>query len=282
MTTIRSARRSLLFTPANRPTLFVKALGSGADMVCVDLEDSVAPDQKTAARQDALNFLKIGGSPERVVRINHPDTSDGMNDLSELVDSGLKQGIILLPKVDNDTQILKLAELLDKSRVQLGLAVLIESVAGVENIYSIIKAVPKLEFVMFGGADLALELGTQVAMEPLAYGRSRLVYACRQSNIDVFDMPCLHFRDLNTVRSEADYARLLGFTGKAVIHPTNLEPVHMAFTPSSSEVEEARRVIEAFRNNMTGVTSLDGKLVEKPVVRAMELILARARAAGLN
>ena len=282
MPTTLSPRRSLLFTPANRPELFAKALQSGADMVCVDLEDSVAPDQKGSARADAFKFLRENGSPERILRINGPDTAAGQDDLKALLESGLAEGIILVPKVDSASTLQRIARQMEQAMLPLGIAALIESVAGVENIFAIVKGVPQVSFVMFGGADLAAELGTPVAPEPLAYGRSRLVYAARQANLNVFDMPCLHFRDLNTVRRDADYARLLGFTGKAAIHPANLEPIHTAFTPTPAEIDEARRVIEAFRTNTTGVTSLDGRLVEKPVVRAMEVVLARAHAAGLT
>jgi len=284
MSTIPSPRRSLLFTPANQPALVPKALGSGADMVCVDLEDAVAPGQKDAARQTAIEFLKMAGSglPERVVRINRPDCEDGRQDITALRDSRPGQGILLIPKVNDVRELHRFENLLNEAGLTLRLALLIETVSGVENCFDILKATSRLDFVMFGGADLAAELGTRVAPEPLAYGRSRLVYAARHAQLDVLDMPCLSFRDLDGVRHEAEHARLLGFTGKAVIHPSNLEPVHAAFTPSSQEIEEARRVIDIFRNNTTGVTSLDGKLVEKPVVRTMELVMARARAMGLS
>jgi len=136
--------------------------------------------------------------------------------------------------------------------------------------------------VMFGGADLAAELGTTVAKEPLAYGRARLVYAAKHVQLNVFDMPCLNFKDLNLVRSEAEHARLMGFTGKAVIHPSNLDIINTVFTPTSKELEEAQRFIDAYQNSKTGVAVVDGKLVEKPVVRAMEIILARGHAAGLR
>lgn len=283
MSTLPSLRRSLLFTPANRPALFAKALQSSADMVCIDLEDAVAPDQKEAARSAAFGFLADGSTPvpERVVRINSPQTPAGQNDLDELLKIRPTHGIILVPKVDSAEQILQLDSILKKSGSILRLAVLIESTLGLENIYSIVKALP-LEFVMFGGADLAAELGTRVAPEPLAYGRSRLVYAARHVNLDVFDMPCLNFKDPNIVRQEAEHARLLGFTGKAVIHPGNIETVNSAFTPGRDELAEAQRIVDAFNNSTTGVAVVDGKVVEKPVVLAMEIVLARGLAAGLT
>ena len=284
MSTIYSARRSLLFTPANRPTLFVKALGSGADMVCVDLEDAVAPDQKEAARAEAFAFLQQAdnSTPERIVRINSLQSEAGQKDLLALLDARLPQGTLLVPKTDDAVHLQQLASRLQQAGSRLKLAALIESTIGVENAYAIVQAMPDLDFVMFGGADLAAELGTRVAPEPLAYARSRLVYAARSAQIDILDMPCLHFRNLDLVRQEAEHARLLGFTGKAVIHPANVELINHAFTPTREQLEEAQRYIETYNRSTTGVAVIDGKIVEKPVVIAMQKILARALAAGLK
>ena len=283
MSTLLTPRRSFLFTPANRPALFDKALGSGADMVCIDLEDAVAPDQKDASRPDAYNFLKAGGEPgpERIVRINSPRTDIGQRDLDALLEADLKRGIIMIPKVDTAEELLQVDKLLQGISSPLKLALLIETPLGVENVYEIFTATPRLDLVMLGGADLSAELGTRVAPEPLAYARSRLVYAARHAGVDVFDMPCLSFKDPETVREETELAQRLGFTGKAVIHPANIPIVNGIFTPSPEEIDEARRILQAYENSTTGVAVLDGGLVEKPVVRTMERILARARAANL-
>ena len=275
-------RRSLLFTPANRPALYPKALASGADIVCIDLEDAVAADQKGDARAGAIAFLSAGGEvPERVLRINSPETPAGREDLSALAGASLGRGIILIPKVGGIGAVQAVAERLNKTAGGIRIAAMIETIAGVENINDIVKAAPRLDFVMFGGADLSAELGVHVEPEPLAYGRSRLVYAARQAGIDVLDMPCLNFQDQGAVEREAAYARRLGFTGKAAIHPSNIPLVNTAFTPTPAELEQARRVIAAYESSTTGVAVLDGALVEIPVVRAMEILLARGRAAGM-
>ncbi len=281
MSTLLSPRRSLLFTPANRPALFAKALLSGADMVCVDLEDAVAADQKASSRTEAFAFLAAGntGFPERSVRINSPQTDAGQADLQALRQSGLQQGTLLVPKVESAEEVTRLIADLAQISMNLRLAVLIESAIGIENIYTIVKAAPRLDFVMFGGVDLAAELGTRVAPEPLAYARSRLVYAARHAKIDVLDMPCLDFRNAEVVRQDAELARLLGFNGKAVIHPANVATINTAFTPTDAELDEARRIVDAYQNSTTGVAVVDGKVVEKPVVMAMELVLARGLAA---
>lgn len=283
MLTTTNARRSLLFTPANRPNLFPKALESGVDMVCVDLEDAVAPDQKDSSRSDAIAFLSGDSdkTPERILRINNPQTEIGQAELDALIEANLKSGIILIPKVENAEEVRRLADLLSKASSTLSLAVMIETIMGIENSYKILKAIPHLNFVMFGGADLAAELGTAVAKEPLAYGRARLLYAAKFAQIDVFDMPCLNFDNLDVVREEAEHAKLLGFTGKAAIHPENIDTINTAFTPTKDELDEARRFIEAYQNSTTGVAVVDGKLVEKPIIRTKEIVLARGEAAGL-
>lgn len=283
MTNSISPRRSLLFTPANRPTLFSKAVTSGADMICIDLEDAVASDQKQLARADALNFLlqDSQAAPERIIRINSPNTAIGQDEFDEALKKEHISGTILIPKVESSNQIQELHKQLSKKGAPLKLAIMIETIVGIENCFDILANNSHLDFVMFGGADLAAELGTAVAPEPLAYGRSRLIYAAKHAQVDVLDMPCLNFKDPEQVDTETNHARCLGFTGKAVIHPGNIKNVNRIFTPTAEELDLAKRFVKAYQDSTTGVAVVDGKLVEKPVVRTMELILARGRAAGL-
>ncbi|MGK0298158.1 MAG: citrate lyase beta subunit [Gammaproteobacteria bacterium] len=284
MSTIYSPRRSLLFTPANRPALFTKALESGADMIIIDLEDAVAADQKDSSRSNAIDFLAQVSDkiPERIIRINSLRTEPGQADISAIIDARLTTGTLLIPKVEDAEEITELTNILKKAGSSLSLAIMIETIMGVENCFEIFNTTLRLNFVMFGGADLAAELGTAIAMEPLAYGRARLVYAAKHAHVDVFDMPCLNFKDLEAVRNEAEHARLLGFTGKAVIHPSNIDIINRAFTPTREEMEEAQRFVDAYKKSTTGVAVIDGRLVEKPIVRTMEIILARGQAAGLK
>ncbi len=283
MTISISPRRSLLFTPANRPALYSKAVTSGADMICIDLEDAVASDQKQAARAEALNFLlhDSQATPERVIRINSPNTAIGQEEFDDAIKKEHISGTILIPKVESSYQILELHKQLSKKGSPLKLAIMIETIVGVENCFDILANNSHLDFVMFGGADLAAELGTAVAPEPLAYGRSRLIYAAKHAQVDVLDMPCLNFKDLDQVDKESQDAKCLGFTGKAVIHPGNIKNVNSIFTPTKDELDLAQRFVDAYQNSTTGVAVVEGRLVEKPVVRSMELILARGRAAGL-
>lgn len=276
-----SARRSLLFVPGSRPDRFEKAVAAGADMVCVDLEDAVPPDGKAAAREAALAWLANAGSgPERVVRINGLKTRAGLADLSAVADIVPESGLLFLPKVDGPDEIRIADAVLTEAGSRAGLIALIESVDGLENVQSIANASPRLELLLFGAVDLAAELGCEIAPLPLLYARSRIVHAARRAGIGALDVPCLAVTDLEQLEAEARDAKAMGFTGKAVLHPSNVKTVHEVFSPTPEEVARARDVISAFQSSKTGLVVIDGKLIEKPVIRKMEQIMAAAEAAG--
>jgi citrate lyase subunit beta/citryl-CoA lyase/(S)-citramalyl-CoA lyase len=267
-------RRSLLFAPANRPAVHDKALRAGADIVCLDLEDAVPPGDKVAARALALPFLSDAAGPERAVRINSPRSATGLADLLALVEAAPAAGTLFLPKVADPFEVRLVDEILTEAGLPLRLAVLIESVEGLENAAAIMAASPRIDWAMFGAVDFAAEMAVPVAPEPLLYARQRLVHAARLAGIEILDVPCLSFRDAAAVGVESDAARALGFTGKAVLHPDNVAVVNAAFTPPPEEVARAERILAAFRAAPNGLAVLDGKLVEKPVVRAALRILA--------
>jgi citrate lyase beta subunit len=272
--------RSLLFAPGSRPDRVAKALASGADAVCVDLEDAVAPREKDAARKVATGFLGAAEGPVRVVRVNRPGSADGLRDLLAILAARPAEGIVLLPKVENAGTVALVDSLLAEAGLALGIGVLVETTEGLERVAEIATASARIAFLMFGGADLASELGTAIADEPLLYGRSRVVAAGVRAGVQVLDMPALAFRDLEAVRREAAGVRALGFTGKAVIHPDNVAAVNEAFLPSADEVAAAGRVIAAARASTAGVVVVDGRMVDRPVVRAAERIVALAAARG--
>ncbi|WP_421928597.1 HpcH/HpaI aldolase/citrate lyase family protein [Neoaquamicrobium sediminum] len=274
------ARRTLLFAPGDRTEVHPKALATGADVVCLDLEDAVAPDRKAAARAAAVPFLRADDAVERVLRINSPRSAEGLRDLLAVIEARPQGGVVFLPKVATADEVRWVAGLLDEAGLGLAIAVLIESVEGLENVAAILSASPRIAFAMFGGADLSAELGVRIADQPLLYARSRVVHAARLAGIDVFDVPSLDFRDLDIVRAEALRAGELGFTGKGVIHPSNVTVVNEAFSPSAEEVEKARKIVAAYQASPTGLAVVDGKLVERPVIRSMERILALANLTG--
>jgi citrate lyase beta subunit len=266
-------RRSLLFAPGNRAEVHAKALASGADIVCLDLEDAVPPAAKDDARRLSVGFLSDAPGPERVIRINALRTADGLRDLLAIIAARPSGGVVFLPKVGSADEIRLTEALLDEAGLPLSLAVLIESVEGLEHCAAILRASSRIAFAMLGGVDLAAELGVEVAPAPLLYARQRLVHAARLAGVDLLDVPCLALRDADAVRAESLAARELGFTGKAAIHPAQLAPVNAAFTPSPGQIAHAERVVTAWQDSPNGLAILDGKLVERPVVRAMQRIL---------
>jgi len=274
MTPALRPRRSLLFAPANRPEVHAKALAAPADIVCLDLEDAVPPAAKAEARALAMPHLAAAEGPERAVRINSLRSAEGLRDLLAITEARPSGGVVFLPKVATPDELRLADEILTEAGLPLALAVLIESVEGLENVAAILRASPRIAFAMFGGVDFAAEMGVAVAHEPLLYARQRVVHAARLAGVDALDTPSLDFRNTAAVQAEAATARALGFTGKAVIHPATLAAVNAAFTPSDEEVARAEAVVRAWEASPTGLVVIDGKLVERPVIRAMQRTLA--------
>jgi citrate lyase beta subunit len=266
--------RSLLFAPANRPAIHDKALASAADIVCLDLEDAVPPADKATARQTATGFLSDPPGPERVVRINGLRSADGLRDILALLGAGPTGGTIFLPKVATADEVRIADELITEACVPLKIAVLIESLEGLQNVVAILQASPRISFAMFGAVDYAAELGVDVAPEPLFHARTTLVHAAKLAGVDVLDVPCLSFRDEDAVAAEALAAAALGFTGKATLHPSNLSVINNTFSPSDEAVAYAQKVVALFEASPNGLAVLDGKLIEKPVIRSMQRVLA--------
>lgn len=274
------ARRSLLFAPGNRVEVHAKAIASRADMVCLDLEDAVPPAAKAEARALAVAFLCGTGGPERVVRINTLRSAEGLRDMSAILDAAPATGIVFLPKVKEAGEVRLVHDLLAESAPGLAIGILIETAEGLENAAAILTASNRIAFAMFGAVDLAADLGVPVAHEPLLYARSRLVHAAAIAGIDVIDVPCLSFRDDAAISREAEAAKTLGFTGKAALHPAGIAPIHTVFAPSPEEIARAEIIVAAYNASPSGLAVIDGKLVEKPVIRAMERILAHRDTTG--
>jgi citrate lyase beta subunit len=266
--------RSLLFAPANRPDIHDKALASGADIVCLDLEDAVPPADKASARSTATSFLTDASGPHRVVRINGLRSADGLRDILALLDGNPTGGTVFLPKVATADEVRITDELITEATAPLKIGVLIESLEGLQNAIAILQASPRISFAMFGAVDYAAELGVEVAHEPLLHARTTLVHAAKLAGVDVLDVPCLAFLDDEAVASEALAARKLGFTGKAALHPSNLTILNTTFSPSGADIAYAEKVIALYTESPNGLAVLDGKLIEKPVIRSLLRILA--------
>ncbi|MFY0691729.1 MAG: CoA ester lyase [Paracoccaceae bacterium] len=271
-------RRSLLFTPANRPSAFDKALNIGADIVCLDLEDAVPPGQKAEVRQQAIDFLGATGPDhvQRAVRINALTCQAGIEDLAALLRAAPRDGMVMLPKVSEAAELQLLDKVLTETGSGLELSALIETLDGLENVSDIALATPRLKLLIFGAVDFSAELGTENAQDPMAYARGRFVHAGKRAGLDVMDVPALDFRDLEKMKQTSNYARALGFTGKAAIHPMGVGVINDAFTPSAEEIAQAQRVIAAFEASPNGLAVIDGQLIEAPVIKAMQRRLAIA------
>lgn len=277
--------RSLLFTPANRPQAFDKALAAGADCVCLDLEDAVPPDAKSEARPDAMAFLAQAdaqpGRPMRAVRINALSSKAGARDLAAIADTAPQGGLVMVPKVGSAAELQLLASILDEMGSETGLLALVETAVGLSCVEEIARATPRLRAVMFGGVDLSAELGAQMASDTMRVARARIVQAARAGGVDALDVPELDFRNAEAVRAAAANAAQNGFTGKAAIHPSNLTAINAAFTPSAEEIAHAQEIIAAFEAAPNGLVVIDGKLIEAPVIKGMRVRLAIAEAAGV-
>ena len=272
-------RRSFIFSPGLRPELFPKALASGADIVCVELEDGIAPKDKDEARRSALALFaepQADDGVERIVRINCLRDAFGLADVQAILEAGRPPPALMLPKVKTPDEIVWLDDLLSEAGHDTRLHVIIETNAGLEAVYDIAKASPRMEALFFGGVDMAAELRCQNAWEPLLYARSRIVHAAAGAGLDVIDVPFLDLDDMESMIREAELARDLGFSGKGSIHPKQIAALNAVFTPDQAAVARARRIIEAFEEADTGLVVIDGKLIEKPVLRDMHRILAIA------
>ncbi len=267
----------MLFVPGSMPGRFAKALDSGADCVCIDLEDAVAGDRKSEARRHVLRFVaeQAGRSDSRIaVRINGPGTPEHEEDLIELGPSMAAFRRLLIPKVEDAAQVATLVRSLPADRPSL--VGLIETPVGIANAPSIVAAMADGDELMLGGADLTTRLGASFAWEPLLYARSALVMAAAVKSLCVWDVPYLNFRDPAGLAEETERVKGLGFSGKAAIHPAQVATINEAFMPSADDIARARRVVAADDAADGGATSVDGQLVDEPVLQAAQRILGIA------
>ena len=270
------SRRSFIFTPGTRPELLSKAFESGADIVCLELEDGVAPDEKNKARQNVVKLLKsapVRESCELVVRVNSLRTRFGLDDLVAFLDTPPPL-TIMLPKVESEDEVKIIDDLFLESNQQINLQIIIETNKGLEACFEIAQSSPNITALFFGGVDMAADLRCSGTWDSLLYARSKLVHAAAAAKIDSLDVPFLDLNDENRLLEQATLAKELGFSGKGAIHPKQIPVINSIFTPSPEEIAYAVRVIEEFKKAESGLVVIDGKLIEKPVLREMERKLA--------
>ena len=268
-----SVRRSFIFTPGLKPEMFPKAISSGADMVCIELEDGIAIKDKDEARKNtfkALETLEVKSGVELVVRVNCQRTKFGLMDLEAVVSSKTNVKAIMLPKVKTPDEITFIDDMLTDCGLDTDLHVIMETNEALESIYEIANASKRIVALYFGGVDMAAELRVPNEYKNLIYARSKLVHAGASVGVDVIDVPYLDLDDMDGMKKEAELVRDLGFTGKGSIHPKQINMLNEIFTPSKEEIVKAKRIVDQFNASNTGLVVIDGKLIEKPVLREMQ------------
>lgn len=297
---IRRLRRSVLFVPGDSMRKISKAVQLDVDTLILDLEDGVAANRKEEARRtvvEALGTLDFGRR-ERLVRLN-PFASSWPGSLEGLPAVDLQATIetrpdgYVIPKVDTPEQIRLVSSYLDRVEEQHGwppnsirLLVMIETAQGLVNLKEIAQASPRLEALVFGAEDFASDLGAKrtPAGWEVFYARSAIVTIAAAYRLQPVDMVFVDLNDLQGLEEECRFARQLGFSGKTIIHPRQVEVVNRIFAPSPEEIDWALRLSQAFEAHQsagTGAFDFEGKMVDLPIMRAAEGILARARLAGL-
>lgn len=263
-----AALQSLLFVPGTRPERFAKALSSGADIVCIDLEDAVPPAEKDSAREAALAAL---GDPRLALRINGVPTLAGLADLVALGRAGVRPPLLLVPKVEDAAEIGVIRGALGGAGAFI--VPLIETARGLRAAPDIARE-PGVAALMFGGGDFAAELGVELAWEPLLHARAALLLAAAEAGVPAIDVPWIALDDAHGLETEARRAKALGFAAKAAIHPAQIGPIHAVFRPTEAEIADAEEALAAF--DAAGGTAVrhKGRMLEAPIVRRHQQTLA--------
>lgn len=277
-------RRSLLFSPGDQPALLRKAPETGADGVIFDLEDAVAPGEKTTAREtvhEVLTDSAFDPDCEVCVRLN-PVGAGAAADVAAVLDGDPRIDSVMLPKVGDADDVTALGDLLADHGAVLPVVVIVESAAAVLAAGDIARADPT-DALVFGAEDLAVDIGAARSVEggETMHARQRVVLAASAANVDALDSIHADIEDTEGLEADATTARRLGFDGKVAIHPEQIPVINEAFTPSPERVEWAERVLEAGEAAAAagrGVVRVDGEMVDAPVVARAERVLERARA----
>jgi len=281
--------RSLLFVPGDDERKLAKARDGAADALILDLEDAVAPQRRPAARQCIREFLHGPRRQHVFVRINALDETDAALDLAAVV-AGAPDGI-MLPKCRTPGEVRTLDHVLTALEVREGLArgrigilpIAAELASAVFHLGGYAGVSSRLQGLMWGVEDLAVDLDSEVRDADGAYlpaielGRSLCLYAAAAAGVPAVDAVYSDFRNVEGLARDAERARRAGFACKAAIHPQQVEIINQAFTPSAEALAHAQRVVEAFRASPGhGAIAIDGRMHDRPHLRAAERVLARA------
>ncbi len=286
------SRRALLYMPGDDRRKIEKATTLGVDSICMDMEDGVAANKKTEAREviaQAMKELDFGAS-ERCIRINQ--IGSGLEKRDLIAALATNPDTIVVPKIESAEQVKWVSEHIESyelsSKLKIGsvrLLVGVETAKGIMNLKEIAEADKRLEAIIFGGEDYAASVGavrTKEATE-LLYARLAVVTACAANDLQAIDIVFIDFKDPDGLRLEAEQGARFGFSGKQIIHPNQVQVAQEAFTPSAEAIEYAKRIVESFEASQKegkGAYALDGKMIDMPLLKNAQKVLDRARAAG--
>lgn len=267
-------RRCLLFVPGSRPERYAKAVATGADQVCIDLEDAVAPADKESARASLFAFLaELPQTRSEIgLRINPLSTELGQADLKALAASGLKPAFVMLPKVETVAELQQADAAL--SAIDTVFIAQIETPKGLLDARALATAIPRLQALMFGGFDYIVALRGRAGWESFFHPRVQLATIAAEAGVGCMDVPYLDIKDEAGLVAETDRVIDLGFTAKAAIHPAQVDPIQNAYLPTAAEYDRAQRVVAALAASGGEAIQLDGKLVDRPIEIAAERAIA--------
>ena len=283
-------RRSRLYLPGSEPKYFVNAALHAPDAIILDLEDSVHPDEKDAARILVRNALRAVdfAACERMVRINQLPL--GLADLDEIIPES--PDLILVPKVENADQVVEVSRHIRQVQARtdddrpIWLMPIVESALGIENAFAVATSSPSVAALTIGIEDYTADLGvakTQLGAETL-YARTRLINAARAANLQAIDSVYSDVADMDGLLRWGQNSRALGFDGMGCLHPLQIPVVHQAYAPSQAEIDKALKIVAAYEEAAQrglGVVSLGSKMIDPPVVHRAVKLVARAREMAL-
>lgn len=287
-------RRALLFMPGDDRRKIEKGASLGADSIIMDLEDGVALNNKPAARDSvalALHEVDFRGT-ERLVRVN-PASTEFQNDDLAVTLPAHPDGYVL-PKVESARQVQAVAARIADAEAAHGwepdsirLLAIIETARGIVHLREIAESTPRLDALLFGAEDLTSDIGATrtVSGSEVAYARSALVIHAKAFGLQAIDTPFVALDDLEGLTEDTRAALGMGYTGKLAIHPRQVDLIQQIFVPTPEEIAAAKRLIDAHtahQASQVGTFALDGKMVDMPMVRAAQTVLARAAQAGID
>jgi citrate lyase subunit beta/citryl-CoA lyase len=284
-------RRTMLFMPGNNAGMLLNADALGADSVILDLEDAVSPTEKDAARilvRNALKYLDYRDC-EVIIRINSIDTDFWKKDLDEIIP--FRPDFIMPPKINSKEDIEIVASYMEEVEKRhdikeaTPIIALIETALGVENAYEIARSSDRVIGIFLGAEDLTADLRCERTKEgaEILYARGRMVMAARAANIAVYDTPFTDVNDDEGLIKDSEFAKSLGFSGKAAISPRHVMAINEVFSPSLEEIEYAKEVMDTIREaeeQGKGAVSLRGKMIDAPIVERVRQTLEMAEAIG--